>query len=139
MKLTFHLERNKFEMWRPQNNPGGPLTLVREGTKSALQFTYAQYKGPKALDLSAESLIRLAENGIQKIRNPREKFTGSGACIFGKFGTVQLKGGSPIHFQAWALWNGHDQVIYATHSADSEPSAQETNEALQIVMATTLQ
>jgi len=136
MGFTFKLDRSRFGKWLKQDNPGGVLTFVHAGSKSALQFSHAKYTGQKVLDFSPELLIRLASNGIEKVRAPKQRLGGSGECDFGTFGTVVLKGGEPVHYQAWALTNGRDEVIYVTHVCSVEPDAQEAAEAHQIAMRT---
>jgi hypothetical protein len=88
------------------------------------------------LDLSPEILIKLASHGIEKVRDPKQKLCGSGACDFGTFGTVVVKGREPRHYQAWVLTNGRDEIIYVTYICSIGPDAQEAAEAHQIAMRT---
>ena len=118
------------------DNAGSALTFIHEGSESALQFTHPKYTGPKTLTFSPEQLIRLATNGIEKVKDPKQKLSGSGGRYFGKFGTVVVKGGEPAHSQAWVHWNNQSEVIYVTYVASPQPDEQEAREAHQVAMLT---
>jgi hypothetical protein len=139
MGFTFKLDRSRFSKWHKQDNPGGILTFVHEGSESALQFTYRKYTGPKTLDLSPPKLIQLATNGIEKVRDPKQRLCASGECDFGNFGTIVLKGGVPVHFQAWVLASNRAEIIYVTYICSVEPDAQEALEAHQMAMRTSFE
>lgn len=134
MGFTFKLNRSHFDKWRKVDN-GNLLTYVHDESGSALQFTHARYKGTNKLELPPEKLIHLATNAIEKVRNPRDTYSATGDCDFGKFGMVRLKGDEPAYFQAWVLWNERDQIIYVTYVA-SQVDARESQEAHQIAMMT---
>jgi hypothetical protein len=135
MGFVIKLNHEEFNDWQKADSKGNVFTLIREGTDSALQFSYRKYVGSKPLEMPPEKLIFLAMNGIERIQHPQAKLSASGECIFGRFGSVIVKGGDPGYFQSWVLWDNKGGLILVTYTADRH-DAQEASEAHQIAMAT---
>lgn len=69
--------------WRPQDNPDGPLTYVRQNSDGAFQISWAEYRGGKDLQMTPPSLEKLAQNFAQTNGNGAITSLSSGSCPYG--------------------------------------------------------
>jgi len=126
-----------FPGWRESNHPGALVTYVRDASQhsGALQFSLAHHK-PGALPISTEGmLVELCKKLSSKVNDGKIVSSKSGKCGFGLFGTVTVRGTSPVHFQAWVLSNQRDFILI-THTCMEEPDPKELQEAEQIALLT---
>jgi hypothetical protein len=131
------LKLKLYDGWRQTQNPGGPATYVRGSgpNPGALQFSIARRKNGMAQDAAEDALIGICEKVTGNVQGRTEVSRSSGKCEFGIFGTLTVKGNSPVYMQAWVVSNRSDFILI-THICNSPPDTQEIKEANQIALMT---
>jgi hypothetical protein len=127
MRLKIKLPSN----WGQQNNPDGPATFCREGSTSAFQVSWAEYRGGKLPQVTVDGLKEMATDFGRKngFGDPVE--SSGGACMFGSFGTAVYRSAEYPLVQVWFISDGRDHIM-ATHICNCEPESDEVAEAQQI-------
>jgi hypothetical protein len=116
------------------DNPDGPPTFMRVGSErnSALQVSYAWYKGGKEPRPTDANLISLSSRAFEKVAGYKLISTDSGGCTIGRFGTAVGRCDQFARLQAWHLSDGLNFVM-VTHICEADPTEAEVAEAQQIV------
>lgn len=114
-----------------QNNPDGPTTFSRHGSSSAFQVSWAEYRGGKLPEVTADGLMEMATSfgQTQGLGEMLESTTGD--CKFGIFGTAVFRSAQHPRIQIWFISDGRDHIM-ATHICDCDPEASEIAEVQQI-------
>lgn len=123
--------------WTQQNNQNGPVTFCRQGSSSAFQVSWAEYRGSGSPDATADTLVEMAICLGQEQRFGDNLETASGDCKFGTFGSAVFRGAGHPRIQIWFISNGRDHIL-ATHICEREPRASEIAEVKQIVSSLAL-
>lgn len=127
MRLQIQLPKT----WAQQNNPNGPATFGHQGSTNAFQVSWAEYRGGKVPDVTAEKLKEMAAGFGQKQGFGEMLESSSGACRFGTFGMAVFRSTEHPRIQIWFISDGRDHIM-ATHICDCEPDAGEVAEVQQI-------
>jgi len=133
MRLKIQLPR----IWAQQSNPNGPVTFCREGSSSAFQVSWAEYRGGAPLDVTANTLVEMAKSLGQEQGFGDVLESANGDCKFGTFGTAVFRAEGHPRIQIWFISNGRDHIM-ATHTCDRDPGASEIAEVEQIASSLTL-
>jgi hypothetical protein len=97
-----------------KNNPNGPPTFFRTGTKDPglLRISmYAEYRGGAIPNPTGEQLVDLAKGHGERQKSGELVETRSGTCALGVFGTAVFRSGKWPHAQLWYLSDGKDFVL----------------------------
>jgi hypothetical protein len=124
-------------IWAQQNNPNGPATFCRQGSSSAFQVSWAEYRGGKQPDVTTDKLKGLATDFGQKQGFGEMLESSTGTCIFGTFGTAVFSSAECPRIQIWFISDGRDHIM-ATHICDQRTEASEIVEAQQIAKSLAL-
>lgn len=117
--------------WTQQANPNGPATFCRQGSSSAFQVSWAEYRGGKLPDVTTDKLKAMANDFGEKQHFGQMLESSSGDCKFGTFGTAVFRSAEYPRIQVWFISDGRDHIM-ATHICDREPESSEVNETQQI-------
>jgi hypothetical protein len=96
-------------------------------------LSLAQFRPGKLPNASEPLLTAMCEKLVSDVRGLKQKSSHSGACEFGRFGTVVAKADSPAHVQVWVL-SDERVFILVTHTCDKDPDPEEVTEANQIAL-----
>ena len=115
--------------WSQHENPQGPATYCRHESTSALQVSWSEYRGQRALrKLSAGELKQMATKfGREKGFGEELVESSGGPCTFGSFGTAVFRSGSHPRMQVWIITDGRDYIL-ATHICSDGPDPVEVQE-----------
>jgi hypothetical protein len=133
MRLKIELPRT----WAQQDNPNGPATFRRQGSTSAFQVSWAEYRDGKLPDVTLDKLKGMATGFGQKQGFGEMSESSSGACRFGTFGTAVFRSAEHPRIQIWFISDGRDHIM-ATHICDREPETSEVAEVQQIASSLAL-
>ena len=124
--------------WASKDNPDGPATFCRQGSTSAFQVSWAEYRGGKPLpEITAVTLKQMATNFGAKNGFGEMVESSGGACRFGSFGSAVFRTGEHPRIQVWFISDGHDHIM-ATHICDLEPESSEIADVQQIASSLAL-
>jgi hypothetical protein len=123
--------------WTQQSNPDGPATFCRQGSSSAFQVSWAEYRGGKLPDVTNDKLEGMATDFGQRHGFGEMLESSSGECRFGTFGTAVFYSAEYPRIQIWFISDGRDHIM-ATHICVVEPDAGEIAEVQRIADSLTL-
>jgi hypothetical protein len=134
MRLKIEL----FQNWKQQQNLNGPATFRRQGSTSAFQVSWAEYRGKQQLQkVGVDELLQMVISFGQEQKSGDLVESWGGSCRFGIFGTAVFRSKKFPYHQFWFVTDGIDYIM-ATHICDREPEPGEVSEVQQIASSLAL-
>jgi hypothetical protein len=125
-----------FDNWKWRQDVPGPTAFERQGSTSAFQVSWAEYRGDKPYrPLDEEGMRQFAVKFGREFGELVK--SSSGTCSFGIYGTAIFRSASHPRSQVWILTNSRDHIL-ATHICSVAPSAQEVAEVQVIARSLAL-
>jgi len=132
MRLKIELFRN----WFQEPVAEGPSLFCRQGSTSAFQVSWAEYRGKQPLKkIEADGLKQFAINFGQKFGELVE--SSAGTCRFGNYGTAVFRSEKHPRSQVWIVTDGSDHIL-ATHICSQSPEPNEIAEVQRIAISLAL-
>jgi hypothetical protein len=117
--------------WKRVGNEVDPATFIREAGSGTFQVSWALYSGEKKLNVTLESLKKMAEQFLEERIKGKMIMSASGKCRFGMFGTSVFSSSQYPRFQVWFVSDGRDHIM-ATHICSKLPEQSEIEEVRHI-------
>jgi len=135
---TMRLKIELFTNWTQHQNQTSAATFYRQGSTSAFQVSWAEYRGKQPLrKISTDGLKQFAINFGQKNASGELIEASYGGCRFGNYGTAVFRSEKHPRIQIWIVTDGRDYIL-ATHVCDRYPEPSEVAEVQQIARSLAL-
>ena len=118
-----------------ENEKVATYVRISSHESGTLQFSFAQHRAGPLQNVTDDLLLALCRKMAAKLPGGNVISERSGACNFGRFGTVVARGDSPKYFQVWVISNQREFILI-THTCASEPDPAEILEANEIALLT---